>query len=209
MWVCSRVSYSGVATSLVNPSLLSHSRFSANPDGRIVLLCSAQPRSAGFEPVGRGPTLGFHIPGLGGPGLCRSGSLYLVYIPFVKFLLTIFRVRVPFDLTFVTCCFQHSLLSSSIPKYGWCSTGASTVPPMLYWCLITLRLRVIWRTWHFVVLNAIFQRLDHRWSELRSPFKTQPSASVLIGWYSKASSAKRRICPFMSFVISLMYVRNC
>ena len=68
----------GVATSLVNPSLLSHSRFSAIPDGRIVLLCSAQPRSAGFEPVGRGPTLGFHIPGLGGQGLYRSGSLYLV-----------------------------------------------------------------------------------------------------------------------------------
>ena len=65
-------------TSLVTHSLLSHSRFSANPDGRIVLLCSAQPRSAGFEPVGRGPTLGFHIPGLGGQGLCRSGSLYLV-----------------------------------------------------------------------------------------------------------------------------------
>ena len=42
----------------MNPSLLSHSRFSANPDGRIVLLCSAQPRSVGFEPVGRGPTLG-------------------------------------------------------------------------------------------------------------------------------------------------------
>ena len=76
-----------LATSLVNPSLLSHSMFSVNPDGRIVLLCSAQPRSAGFEPVGRGPTLGFHIPGLGGPGLCRSGSLYTSgLVPFVKFL---------------------------------------------------------------------------------------------------------------------------
>ena len=31
-----------------------------------------------FSRDGRGPTLGFHIPGLGGPGLCRSGSLYLV-----------------------------------------------------------------------------------------------------------------------------------
>ena len=72
------LSYCEVATSLVNPSLLPHSRFSANPDGRIVLLYSALPRSAGFEPVDRGPTLSFHIPGLGGLGLCRSGSLYLV-----------------------------------------------------------------------------------------------------------------------------------
>ena len=66
MLVCSRVSYSEVATSLMRPSLLSHSRFSANPDGRIVLLCSARPRSAVFEPVG------------------VSGC-----VPFVKFLLTI------------------------------------------------------------------------------------------------------------------------
>ena len=84
------LSYCEVATSLVNPSLLSHSRFSANPDGRIVLLYSALPR---FEPVDRGSTLSFHIPALGGQGLCRSVS---GLVPFVKFLLTIFSVRVHF-----------------------------------------------------------------------------------------------------------------
>ena len=77
----------------MNPSLLSHSRFSANPDGRIVLLYSALPRSAGFEPVDRGSTLRFHIPALGGQGLCRSVS---GLVPFVKFILTIFSVRVHF-----------------------------------------------------------------------------------------------------------------
>ena len=77
----------------MNPSLLSHSRFSANPDGRIVLLYSALPRSAGFEPVGRGSTLSFPIPALGGQCLCRSGSLYVSgLVPFVKFLPTQFIV---------------------------------------------------------------------------------------------------------------------
>ena len=109
MLVCSRVSYSEVATSLVPPSLLSHSRFSANPGGRIVPLCSAQPRSAGFE-----PTLSFHVPTVGGQDFkCRSEFLVSGFVPFVKFLLTIFSVRVPFDLTFASCCFQQSLLLNS------------------------------------------------------------------------------------------------
>ena len=103
MLVCSRVSYSEVATSLVPHSLLSHSRFSANPDGRIVPLCSAQPRSAIFEPVGESRC-----------SFCKIPSDH-----------NLFSARVPFVLIFASCYFQHSLLFSSIPKYGWCSNGVS------------------------------------------------------------------------------------
>ena len=130
------------------------------------------------------------------------------FCSFCRVLLTIFSVRVPFDLTFASCCFQHRLLSSSSPKYGWCSTGVSKVPAILYRYLITLRLRVIWRTWHFVILKAIFQRFDHRWSEVRSPCKAQPSASVLTGWYSKASSAKRRIDLSLYVICDIISIRQ-
>ena len=61
---------------------------------------------------------------------------------------------------------------------------------------VWLRLLVMWRTWHFVLNECHFPTLR--------PQSTTVSFSLDRVVYSKASSVKRRIYPFMSFVI----VRN-
>ena len=44
-------------------------------------------------------------------------------VPSLKFLRIMPRIQVDFDCVFRRCMSQESMLSSSIPRYGWCSTS--------------------------------------------------------------------------------------
>ena len=90
--------------------------------------------------------------------------------------------------------FHFRLLWIWIPRYFAESTTSRVWPCIVYGCVITVLLFVIFRTWHFLGWrwNSMSQSASHFCKLFKSSWSCMASAALLMSLYRAQSSAKSR-----------------